>query len=157
MKSEKKPVLRIEKCFKFSKHETYQEDISKGIQLFKGNVCSFWKDNFPWKFFLANPVQMIVSETETKGDSERATVADPEHGAIYRSVSVLSKLWICSHWCLMLKLHQLGTKMELHLWCIPGCVPYALCLALLGHGPSSPGFGKHKGLASLGILLEMRS
>lgn len=56
----------------------------------------------------------------------------------------------------MLKLHQLGTKMELHPWCISGCVPYALSLSFLGHGPRSPGSGKCKGLADLGILLEMQ-
>ena len=41
-------------------------------------------------------------------------------------------------------------------WRLPGCVPYALSLGLLGHGPCSPGSGKCKSLPSFGILLEMQ-
>ena len=108
------------------------------------------------KLVLANPVQMVVYERVTKGDPGRGTVADPKHNTIYRSVPVQSKLWRCSLWFLVLKLHQLGTKLELHLWYIPGCVAYALSLAILGHGPYSGGSGKLKILASLGILLEMQ-
>lgn len=40
------------------------------------------------KLVLANPVQMIVSERKNKANSERGTVADLKHGAIYSNVSV---------------------------------------------------------------------
>lgn len=119
MRSEKKknPVLRSEKCFKISKHETYREAVSKGIQLLKRNVCSFWKDVFPSKTCSwPSLVRVVVSETKTKGASARGAEAGPPHGAI--AVSVSSKMWVCSQWVFKLKLHQLGTKILVRVWCI---------------------------------------
>lgn len=40
------------------------------------------------KLVLANPAQMVVPERKTKANSERGTVADLNHGTIYRNVSV---------------------------------------------------------------------
>lgn len=88
MKSEKKPVLRIEKCFKFSNMKLTRRIFQKEINCSREMFVPFEKTISLQKLFLANPVQMVVSERKAKGDSERGTVADSEHGTIYRSVSV---------------------------------------------------------------------
>lgn len=101
---------------------------------------------------LGSPVQLVVAERKTRGGSGREAGLVPST-AQPGSVPVSSWLWEYSHFCAKTAStgYPTGAAPLEHPWLC------ALSLALLGHGPRSPGAGELQGLAAFGVLfLEMQ-